>query len=140
MGSMLLLRQRKGLMSGLGGCQYRQSQKEPHRSTDNGAEGSDVRTATMQQMSSHDDGEGEEVRWWWRPSECSSRKPLSRNPTRSSIHSLTSRIDGGRLWQPNLQESGIITQERRKLDVHRDWPGAGVRFANQVRRLSCSCA
>ncbi|KAF2165187.1 hypothetical protein M409DRAFT_56065 [Zasmidium cellare ATCC 36951] len=51
------------------------------------------------------------------------------DPTRlaqSSLLTTTSRIDG-RLWQPNLQESGIITQQRRKLDGHRDWPGADQR-------------
>lgn len=44
------------------------------------------------------------------------------------------------MWQPDLQVPGIITQERRKVTVDHDWPGAGVRFANQVRRASCSCA
>ena len=37
-----------------------------------------------------------------------------------------------RLWQPNLQESGIITQERRKPARCRYWPEGQCFLANRV--------
>lgn len=143
-GSMPRQRNMKRLMSGLAGCQCRQGQKEPQCSKHGWQEeGRDERACVRQRCCRcrvtaaarrRRGGALVAVR-------AKQPKPSLPHPDPLISKSLTHlRIDAGRLWQPNLQQSGIITQERRKLDLDRDWPGADVRFANQVRRSSCSCA